>query len=417
MRKTKHFVLSNLVFIYSSFFLGKVYANDITLDFSNNQLPSQQNWSFIQSGVNTALVESQISSVVNGTLTIDTFGHGALSGQGALSSTNYYKNLATYRIAINNPGQYPIHLFFRTKLNNTQNNENGNGLFFSAYTGGYRFDIVLEHQSLTNFNTTTTISNIDTSTFHLYELRGDIDSNNSPYFDIYVDGIKEGTFTSIANHNGQSLEFGDGSWKESIDFEINGLSYCDSLNYDTTTKRCNSQNNGCTDPLASNYDSTANFNDGSCIYNVSSGCTNIIACNYDLSATQDDGSCFYPKEICSGENDGTGNIISFFPELNLIGDSIVTINQSTNPSSSYTDPGASCFDQQDGNLNINVTGSNIDLSQAGTNIIIYSCTDSLGNTSTKERVVLVTPTTGDVNQDGITNILDIIMTVNLILNP
>ena len=47
---------------------------------------------------------------------------------------------------------------------------------------------------------------------------------------------------------------------------------------------------GCTDPFAYNYDSTATFDDGSCIY---SGCTDSLASNYDSLATIDDGSCCY----------------------------------------------------------------------------------------------------------------------------
>jgi hypothetical protein len=47
-------------------------------------------------------------------------------------------------------------------------------------------------------------------------------------------------------------------------------------------------NAGCTDPNASNFDSNAEFDDGSCIY---PGCTNPVAANYDPQANEDDGSC------------------------------------------------------------------------------------------------------------------------------
>ena len=49
---------------------------------------------------------------------------------------------------------------------------------------------------------------------------------------------------------------------------------------------------GCTDPIAANYDSTANTDDGSCTYIY--GCTDPLATNYDAAATMDDGSCSYP---------------------------------------------------------------------------------------------------------------------------
>ena len=47
---------------------------------------------------------------------------------------------------------------------------------------------------------------------------------------------------------------------------------------------------GCTDPLASNYDATANFDDLSCFYY---GCTDEAADNYDSAYTVNDGSCLY----------------------------------------------------------------------------------------------------------------------------
>ena len=47
---------------------------------------------------------------------------------------------------------------------------------------------------------------------------------------------------------------------------------------------------GCTDSTALNYDSLANFDDGSCCF--ISGCTNIFADNYDSLACFDDGSCY-----------------------------------------------------------------------------------------------------------------------------
>jgi hypothetical protein len=48
---------------------------------------------------------------------------------------------------------------------------------------------------------------------------------------------------------------------------------------------------GCIDPIASNYDALACIDDGSCIYVL--GCTDSLAANYDSLATQDDGSCLY----------------------------------------------------------------------------------------------------------------------------
>jgi len=55
-------------------------------------------------------------------------------------------------------------------------------------------------------------------------------------------------------------------------------------------------NLGCTDTEACNYDSTATIDDGSCSY---PGCTDTTACNYDSTAGCDDGLCL--------ENDECGN--------------------------------------------------------------------------------------------------------------
>ena len=44
---------------------------------------------------------------------------------------------------------------------------------------------------------------------------------------------------------------------------------------------------GCTDPLADNYDASANTDDGSCTYTIL-GCTEPLADKYDASATKDD---------------------------------------------------------------------------------------------------------------------------------
>ena len=50
---------------------------------------------------------------------------------------------------------------------------------------------------------------------------------------------------------------------------------------------------GCTDPSASNYDATATYNDGSCVYPIY-GCTDPAALNYDVYATENYG-CIYAE--------------------------------------------------------------------------------------------------------------------------
>jgi len=60
---------------------------------------------------------------------------------------------------------------------------------------------------------------------------------------------------------------------------------------------------GCMDPTATNYDPTAMVDDGSCVYAIF-GCTDPLALNYDSAATVDDGSCTYPSVIegCTDPN-------------------------------------------------------------------------------------------------------------------
>ena len=59
---------------------------------------------------------------------------------------------------------------------------------------------------------------------------------------------------------------------------------------------------GCTNPLATNYDSDAEDDDGSCILEVL-GCMDALAMNYYALANTDDGSCIFAYDIALGSWD------------------------------------------------------------------------------------------------------------------
>ena len=60
---------------------------------------------------------------------------------------------------------------------------------------------------------------------------------------------------------------------------------------------------GCKDPVAANYDVTADYDDASCTYlpplNPIGGCTDYSATNYSWYADYNDGSCIYPIWGCT----------------------------------------------------------------------------------------------------------------------
>jgi hypothetical protein len=133
-------------------------------------------------------------------------------------------------------------------------------------------------------------------------------------------------------------------------------------------------------------------------------------------------------------NDG---LVDDFPSISIIdGDAIILMQESLEQ---YTDSGASCSDQEDGDIShqVEVSGDIVNMSSPGTYMIFYNCSDSDGNAAqTKHRTVFIIPPiiadenedgfdddgfmagaqSGDVNLDGLFNIVDIVLGVEILLN-
>lgn len=85
------------------------------------------------------------------------------------------------------------------------------------------------------------------------------------------------------------------------------------------------------------------------------------------------------------EDDTTG------PVIMLNGSATMTVDFKT----TFTDPGATAEDDEDGTVTVTVTGT-VDVNTAGTYTLTYSATDEAGNVSTAERTVYVTLRNTDV---------------------
>jgi hypothetical protein len=91
---------------------------------------------------------------------------------------------------------------------------------------------------------------------------------------------------------------------------------------------------GCIDSMACNYDSSAEFEDGSCEFDSCSGCTNSEAINFDSEATIDNGLCLF-EDLCGqvfGDdmiiNDFTGHYAPGLWDIHLGGNGTVDITTS-----------------------------------------------------------------------------------------
>jgi len=134
---------------------------------------------------------------------------------------------------------------------------------------------------------------------------------------------------------------------------------------------------GCTDPYATNYDPSADTDDGSCNY-IINGCSNPLADNFDPGVTIDDGSC----EIPGCTDDGTdmlfpgrpngylGTASNYDPSATVDDTTCIYVDCEygcTDPTSTNYDPTATCDDKScyggccgveddSGNLSYVITG-------------------------------------------------------------
>ena len=116
---------------------------------------------------------------------------------------------------------------------------------------------------------------------------------------VYI-GISGGCTDSSACNFDSTALFDDGSC-----LNIFGCTDSTSFNYDPLANcddgSCIPTVYGCTDPNAINFYPGANVDNGTCIY---SGCTDPLALNYNPNATVDDGSCTYSLNCSSPKPDG-----------------------------------------------------------------------------------------------------------------
>ena len=134
---------------------------------------------------------------------------------------------------------------------------------------------------------------------------GNCDGAESCYRDVDNDGYRSADTTDVIGSpfNINCSEFGEAYWYDPID--------CDDLNPDLTAAdedgNCldlSEANDGCSDPIACNYDSSAGLEEQNCDYLSCVGCGNPGACNYDPDASlTDDSLCEY--QSCADCSDPT----------------------------------------------------------------------------------------------------------------
>lgn len=112
------------------------------------------------------------------------------------------------------------------------------------------------------------------------------------------------------------------------------------------------------------------------------GCTDPIATNYDEDAKKDDNSCEYEDTTPEA------------PVITLNGQDTISLNLGD----SYIEEGATASDETGANLTVDIDASDLDTTQAGMYEVLYSATNE-GGTSTVSRIVIIEITAANILGD------------------
>jgi len=144
--------------------------------------------------------------------------------------------------------------------------------------------------------------------------------------------------------------------------------------------------------------------------------------------------CYADGEASVDTN--SDGLVDEFPVITILGEDVLILTQTSDEE--YTDEGATCYAGET-NLysSVEVSGQVVNMSNIGTYIITYNCSDTEGNQAmSKSRTVIVQADysdedddgyddvsydagaeSGDLNLDGVDDVLDVVILVNNILNP
>lgn len=146
------------------------------------------------------------------------------------------------------------------------------------------------------------------------------------------------TFNSLSSGSYQIyVQYYDDLYLQNGDYSVgsfNDYAAISTANAAINLTTCNTYTYGCTDPNASNFNDSASVDDGSCLYqngtstsiggcicpdgtynvnccppNAIGGCTDPNALNFDRNANFEDGSCNYDVNSCISSCDGVSTVI------------------------------------------------------------------------------------------------------------